>query len=108
MRDIIGDAQQDLRNVIPLNPEGEELDTLKQQALLKMAASKSKKAAKRAVTKGDGTAAQQAVPIAKKLKGGVYPADSAVFASIFRDPTKEEPKETFCCRANAARGMKLK
>lgn len=113
VHDIIGSAQNDLGGVIPLNPEGEELDALKQQVLLKIAAAKSKKAAKRGGAIGDGngvaitTDTAQAVPVAKKLKGGVYPADSAVFASIFRDPTKKEPKETFLCRANAARGMKL-
>lgn len=102
-------SKGDLKDVIPLNPEGEELDALKQQALLKLAAVKAKKAAKRAAhgeqaEEGSKTGQQS---LAKKLKGGVYPVESAVFASIFRDPSKEEPKETFLCRANAARGMKM-
>lgn len=111
MQDVVG-SKGDLKDVIPLNPEGEELDALRQHALLKLAAVKAKKAAKRAANgeveeSGSNGHAAGHQALAKKLKGGVYPVESAVFASIFRDPTKEEPKETFLCRANAARGMKL-
>lgn len=106
VQDIVG-SKGDLKDVIPLNPEGEELDALKQQALLKLAAVKAKKAAKRGSSVEDSVPATCHQSLAKKLKGGVYPVESAVFASIFRDPTKEEPKETYLCRANGARGMKL-
>lgn len=129
VEDMIGGKWNE-DDVIPINPTGEALEQQRAKLGAKLVAERDKKKAKKAAKSGTDAAGAAAVNGAQKRSaspeaaapGGataaakrakksleLAPAGATkeVFASIFTSSSKQDAKETFCCRSLGARGVNL-